>query len=328
MSDDNFFISHKKTERPLLLVSCLLFSVLLHLLIVFVSYENLQKKKLQLESEKPTIVRLVDKPEISKRKEYEVDQRPALPEEKPLQKTTRLAEKSQRVEKQQAPKGLDERDQSARQATRPAPEPTQPTTQATQQSSQKPVTPPVVAAEPKRPQSEQGQFQQQPIAVQPQTETEHLPPVYPSIQQLTQLTQSTLDRSISAGRAEREKIKQRDDVDEGDTVWLNLERGMLISFFRRFRNQIEGVWNYPAEAVQKGIEGVLLVKITVNSNGELLDVELLRSSGADILDFEAIQAIYRAAPFGPLPKHYPHPDLKIFAHFRYQITGKYIYGRP
>ena len=103
---------------------------------------------------------------------------------------------------------------------------------------------------------------------------------------------------------------------------------MLISFFRRFRNQIEGVWNYPSEAVQHGIEGILLLKITVARNGELLDVDLLRSSGSDILDYEAIQAIYRAAPFGPLPKYYPHPDLKINAHFRYQITGKYIYGRP
>jgi protein TonB len=313
----NSFIPKKKTDRPLLLVLCLLFSVLLHLLIVYAIHEKQRDNGLAIKTEKPTIVRLVDRSEVQRQREYELDQSPTLPEEKPKKETTRLAEKNQRVEKQQAPKGIDERDQSVRPVVS-----NQAATAA--QAPQLQVPEPVAEPEPQRPPADNG-LRQQPAAQAP---AEQQPVVYPSLQQLTQLTQGTLDRSMNAGRAEREKIKQRDDVDEGDTVWLNLERGLLISFFRRFRNQIEGVWNYPAEAVQKGIVGILQVKITVNRNGELLDVELIQSSGADILDFEAIQAIYRAAPFGPLPKHYQHPDLKIYAHFRYQISGKYIYGRP
>jgi protein TonB len=321
----NYSFISKKKDRPLLLALCLLFSVLLHLLVIFVlPTENLRAKNLSPKTEKPILVRLVDKPESTRNREYEVDQRPTLPAEKPKLETTRLAEKSQRVEKQQAPKGLDERDQSLRQAT---PQSSLPTP-ARKQAPSQPSPPATVKPEPKLPLEKNGQLQQTPAVAQPQTPAEQLPAVYPSVQQLTQLTPSTQNRSINAGRAEREKSKQRDDVDEGDTVWLNLERGLLISFFRRFRNQIEGVWNYPAEAAQQGIEGILLVKITVNRNGELLDVELLNSSSSDILDFEAIQAIYRAAPFGPLPKQYPHPELKINAHFRYQITGRYIYGRP
>ena len=75
-----------------------------------------------------------------------------------------------------------------------------------------------------------------------------------------------------------------------------------------------------------GVEGTLELLITVDKQGELLDVDLRRSSGSDILDFEAIQAVYRAAPFGPLTKHYPHEKLHIRANFRYSIVGKYIYG--
>ncbi|MCF6180076.1 MAG: energy transducer TonB [Geopsychrobacter sp.] len=75
------------------------------------------------------------------------------------------------------------------------------------------------------------------------------------------------------------------------------------------------------------MQGILLLKITVDTKGELLDVELMKSSGSDLLDYEAIQAVYRAAPFGPLGKHYPHPELKIMAHFRYMLSGKYIYGK-
>ncbi len=325
MPYDNSFISKKKTDRPLLLVLCLLFSLLLHLLIVYLGYENLRSTDLPVQTEKPTIVRLVERPETTKNLEHEIDLKPTLPEEKPPQETTRLAEKSQRVEKEQAPKGIDERDQPLRAALPPTPPPPVP---ARKPAPKKQFPPAKTKPEPKLPSSDKGQLPQKTEIAQPEETTEPAPVDYPSLQQLTQLTQSTLDRSINAGRSDREKIKQRDDVDEGDTVWLNLERGMLISFFRRFRNQIEGVWNYPLEASLNGIEGILLLKITVARNGNLLDVDLLRGSGSDILDYEAIQAIYRAAPFGPLPKHYPYPDLKINAHFRYQISGKHIYGRP
>jgi protein TonB len=102
---------------------------------------------------------------------------------------------------------------------------------------------------------------------------------------------------------------------------------MLVSFFRRFHDQVELVWNYPAVAARNGIEGILELLIIVDRKGELIDVDLLHSSGSDILDYEAIQAIYRAAPFGPLTKHYPHPQLKMHVYFRYTLGGKSIYGQ-
>ncbi|MDA3904019.1 MAG: TonB C-terminal domain-containing protein, partial [Desulfuromusa sp.] len=68
-------------------------------------------------------------------------------------------------------------------------------------------------------------------------------------------------------------------------------------------------------------------EIIVNQKGELIDVIPMHTSGSDLLDFEAIQAVYRAAPFGPLTKHYPHEKLKIRAYFSYRISGQYIYGR-
>jgi len=67
--------------------------------------------------------------------------------------------------------------------------------------------------------------------------------------------------------------------------------------------------------------------IIVDQKGELIDVDLMQSSGSGLLDFEALQAVYRAAPFGPLTKHYPHEKLNIRAYFSYRISGQYIYGR-
>ncbi len=123
------------------------------------------------------------------------------------------------------------------------------------------------------------------------------------------------------------KNKERSDTEIGDTVWLNLQDDRLISFFRRFHNQIELVWNYPQQAAIEGIEGTLLLLITIDRKGNLMDVDVKQSSGSELLDFEALQAVYRAAPFGPLSKHYPHDKLNIYAHFKYRIAGRIIYGR-
>ena len=85
--------------------------------------------------------------------------------------------------------------------------------------------------------------------------------------------------------------------------------------------------SYPAEAAARGEQGTLLLKIIVDRSGELIDVDLLQSSGSDQLDYEAIQAVYRAAPFGPITSHYPHQQLNIMAYFSYQLGNKYIYGQ-
>lgn len=317
MNLSNTTISNKSKDRPTLLAACLFFSILLHLLMVFYLRYHIQTtESLIAELQEPTIVRLIDQPPETKPKEYELDQRPTDPTVEPPPEVSRLAEQNQRVDQEMAPKGDDVRDQTAQPAYSPpaAQAPPESTATDTKKQTQQPKEKLADSAKRLREQEET------PTNL-PQS-PEPTPPL-PSLQQLTQLTPNTINR---ISRNERERIKQR-DVNQGDTVWLNLERGSLISFFRRFRNRIEGVWNYPQEAVYREMQGDLVLKITVDKEGELLDVELMATSGHELLDFEAIQAVYRAAPFGPLGKHYPHPDLKIMANFSYTISGKYIYGR-
>ncbi|WP_303720344.1 TonB family protein [Malonomonas rubra] len=318
MDTSNRLSANQQNNRPALLVVSLLFSILLHLSIVLlVPWDKLNEEQPAELRQQPTIVKLVEKPENRENKVYELDQQPVKPSPEPPPESSRLAEANQRVEKEMAPKGEDSRDQAARPApTKPIqPQPTNKT----------------VKAEKKQPTHRESEHQLEAVRKPTPKEDGKLPDPtdqpLPSLEQLTHLTPSTLGRIVRTEQAAQEKIKERNDLESGDTVWLNLERGLLISFFRRFRNQIEGVWNYPREAIEKEQQGTLLLKITVDREGKLLDADLLNSSGSDILDYEAIQAVYRAAPFGPLGKHYPYPELKIMAHFRYQLTGKYIFGR-
>lgn len=307
---------------------------------------------------KPEVLKPEQEPESPQESLYEIDQQPLLPIPSEPVESRRKADQDQSVPQEMAPDGRDDRDQVRLPAPAPVPQPAQPKPSqpaapekkpAKQSDSVKPEKPvektiprqqlkPTVnnqTAEKKAQRAtikEQKEIQTRPLepSVPTTAQPQHPPPAPPVLlltpDQLMPDRQS-LDRLLSAKYGARDKIKQRDDIEIGDTIWLNLQHDLLVSFFRRFHNQVEQVWNYPVEAAEQGIGGTLLLKIIVDRQGELIDVDRVKSSGSDLLDFEAIQAIYRAAPFGPLTKHYPHEQLKIMAHFQYiNNAGKYIYG--
>jgi protein TonB len=326
----------QSSERPSLLIYCLILSICFHLLGIMIIplFESSEETLLQ---QRPTIVRLIDKPPVNKEKPvqkdvstYEIDPLPVQPEPPLPVESPRKADKNQKVVIEQAPEGKDVRDQ---------------TTATAKPRPQKAIIPPKTPPQPTRT-AEKKLLKTEKADIQPTLEAEkrsktsesvsalprdikQSPPVPPPVLTPEQLRPdtNTLDQIASDSTADRNRIKERSDVKVGDTIWLNLQDDLLVSFFRRFHDQVERVWNYPTEAATQGIEGILELWIIVDKNGELLDVDLRQSSGSDILDFEAIQAVYRAAPFGPLTRHYPHEKLNIRAHFRYSIVGKYIYGR-
>jgi protein TonB len=122
------------------------------------------------------------------------------------------------------------------------------------------------------------------------------------------------------------RSKYREGLEKGDTVWLDTEQDLLISFFKRFRTNIYNVWNYPERARMREEEGRCLLHITVSRQGTIDAVELLESSGSYDLDQEAIRAVRKGAPYGPLPAAYPHPQLKIMGYFSYTLSRRIIYG--
>jgi periplasmic protein TonB len=59
---------------------------------------------------------------------------------------------------------------------------------------------------------------------------------------------------------------------------------------------IERVKKYPRLAREHGMEGVVRLRFMLNRSGGVDAVELVKSSGYEILDSASINAIYRAAP--------------------------------
>jgi TonB family protein len=60
---------------------------------------------------------------------------------------------------------------------------------------------------------------------------------------------------------------------------------------------LERAKNYPRMARERGIEGVVHVRFKVLPSGNVERVEILKSSGSEILDVASIKTVYRSGPF-------------------------------
>ena len=76
---------------------------------------------------------------------------------------------------------------------------------------------------------------------------------------------------------------------------------------RLLRDRIEARIVYPEEAVRRGQEGVVLLRIRVGEGGIPKEIRVARSSGARVLDEAARTGVVRAAPLPSIPGWFEVP---------------------
>jgi protein TonB len=79
------------------------------------------------------------------------------------------------------------------------------------------------------------------------------------------------------------------------------------------QRKIWSIWN---QQIKSDFSQPVTIRFTITAGGTLENVELLKSSGATLLDLAAQRAVYSAAPFGPLPKNYGTDRVTIQATFK------------
>jgi protein TonB len=90
-------------------------------------------------------------------------------------------------------------------------------------------------------------------------------------------------------------------------------------YYDRYRRKIEeqGTRNFP-EFQGKKLYGELIMNVTVDSRGNVVETEILRPSSSSVLDRRAIAIVRAAAPFGPFTREMVKVDLVVFtARFRF-----------
>lgn len=88
---------------------------------------------------------------------------------------------------------------------------------------------------------------------------------------------------------------------------------MLSAWMQRNRR-------YPDAARNRGEEGVVVVRFTVDRSGQVVSVSLVRGSGHDALD-DAAQAMLRGASVPPFPASMPQQQQTITVPIRYRLQG-------
>lgn len=265
----------------------LAFSVLLHVA-VFAVFIFLPEEKKTIKQE-PYMVELRDLPE----------QKAAPPREE--KEVKRLAEKRERVAKEMAPKGEREVEKIAPPPARVMPR--QP------QIGERRMPQPAERGEAPLKEAPRGESLFKPK----EQKTPDLSKLFPSPGKMAKLE-------------ENYRKKYGPEVEEGETKFLNSDDILFGSFLRRFENAVYGVWRYPPEAARMGIQGVTPVKITFNRKGEIVNVEILESSGSKILDDEVSRTLHQIGRIGSFPRNYDKDTFNLIAFFQYSISRGGISG--
>jgi len=73
-------------------------------------------------------------------------------------------------------------------------------------------------------------------------------------------------------------------------------------YLEGLRRAIERHKFYPRKARRRGHEGQALVAFVLQADGRITGVEVRRSSGSDLLDRAAVEALEKLARYQPIPE--------------------------
>lgn len=136
--------------------------------------------------------------------------------------------------------------------------------------------------------------------------------LYPSDRQMARWNRERQQRQV---RADKDGAARRATYEDATAGYIN---GLLSKVQR------VGANNYPEEARERDITGRVRVVAHVRPDGSLAKVEILESSGSDLLDAGARRIIRLAAPFSSFPEDVEarHPDgLPIRHYFHFTKNG-------
>ena len=121
------------------------------------------------------------------------------------------------------------------------------------------------------------------------------------------------------------------DLDEGDATSLNSRKWKLAGFFNRMKSQVREEWHPdqplskhdPSGNIYGSKDRMTMLKVELFRNGHVKEVSVLKPSGVEFLDDEAMSAFRRAQPFANPPEQLADPDGIIRFQFGFvvQVSG-------
>ncbi len=116
--------------------------------------------------------------------------------------------------------------------------------------------------------------------------------LYPPSSTLTQLS-----RDVARERRMKQLLSQEADIS------INTRESKYAPYAQGLVRSLEEQWR-PKDLIVAELaanERKVLIRVSIGLSGELMDIKILRPSPSPELNDSAVQAVYKAAPFNPLP---------------------------
>lgn len=121
-----------------------------------------------------------------------------------------------------------------------------------------------------------------------------------------QVTQEDLSLAIASLQAQLDR--QREEYARRPRKYTissaSTKRSQDALYLDQWRRRVEAVGNinYPTQARQNRIYGNVRMLVVLRPDGSLQDIQILQSSGENLLDQAAVDIVSLAAPFQPFPE--------------------------
>jgi TonB family protein len=107
----------------------------------------------------------------------------------------------------------------------------------------------------------------------------------------------------------------------GEPVPLDTPDPNYREYMQQVKQRIYAKWGYPYEAQTRGLQGTLLIEFHIAKDGHLEFVQLRHTSGEEILDSFALNAVKLAQRYPPLPAAMQRDILPVVATFVYSLQS-------
>lgn len=141
-------------------------------------------------------------------------------------------------------------------------------------------------------------------------------------------TPEVLQKALGLGAGSMDYLG---DMEEAESTALNAKKWKFATFFNRLKRAVADEWHpdtvYLRHDPSGNIYGVkdreTVLRVHLKADGKLADLQLLRSSGVEFLDDEAMSAFKRAQPFQNPPSQLVEADGQIHFNFAFifELSG-------
>lgn len=94
---------------------------------------------------------------------------------------------------------------------------------------------------------------------------------------------------------------------------------LRVSYESVILSRLERAKRYPHRALQRNLEGEVVLAISIATDGSVIRSEISRSSGHELFDNEVLKMVARAAPFPALPAGFDKSSLDVLIPVVFQI---------